>query len=104
MSAQIFYLSPKGSAWLVYHRAWKGGGSTTNWAFVFDYTKGLTAYEAWSKANLAGGPPFYEVITEQLEAFTGQGGASASTKDLTKRAQSAYEVLRERIRNNPKAV
>ena len=69
MSAKIYHLNPKGSAWLVHHRAWKGGGCTTHWAFVYNFHKGLTAMEAWQAANLPGSPPFYEVVTTQLGPF-----------------------------------
>ncbi len=102
MSAKIFYLSPKGSAWLVYHRCWKGGGSTTDWAFVYNFHTGLTAHEAWSAANLKGNPPFYEVIVEQLEAFS-PGKLSVDTNELSDKAMAAFEKLRGRVHDNPRS-
>jgi hypothetical protein len=87
-------LSPKGSAWLVYNRAWKGGGFTTNWAFVYDYRRGLTAVEAWHEANLAGNPPFCEVELFQLQPYTGNGGLSVDTKAIAERSATAFEKLR----------
>lgn len=101
MSAKIYEMSPKGSAWLVFHREWKGGGSTTNWAFVFNYGSGLTAKEAWQHANLDGNPPFHEVLFEQLDPFPCERSVSASTKGLGERAAAAFEKLRERVKNNP---
>lgn len=73
MTAKIYHLSPKGSAWLVYYRKWAGGGCTTYWSFVFDYDTGLTAHEAWKAAILVGNPAFYEVITLQLDSYPSTG-------------------------------
>lgn len=118
MAAQIYFLSPKGSAWLIYHRCWKlassptaaekGGGVdpqtgrqnvSTNWAFVFNYETGLTAHEAWGKAQLAGNPPFCEVIVEQLEPYP-NGRASVDTKGLNAKATMAFERLSILVQNN----
>jgi hypothetical protein len=44
-------LPPKGCEWKVIYRHWNRKGVTTYEAFVFDYEKGLTAYEAYEKAD-----------------------------------------------------
>lgn len=97
MTAQVLGLSPKGSAWFLHHRRWVNGGSVVNWAFVFDYHKGLTAHEAWEKAKLPGCPPFYEVVTVQLQPFA--DGLSVNTK-LPVKAQKALVKFMERVGRN----
>lgn len=92
MSAQILILSPKGSVWLVYHRQWRGGGETTDWALVQDYAKGLTAHEAWEKARLGGRPTFDSVNLVQLEPFPATKPSDV-TKPLAERAQEAFARL-----------
>lgn len=86
MVATIYHFPPKGSAWLVYHRLWKGGGCTTSWAFIFNETQGLTAYEAWQRSRLQGNPPFYEVIAVQLTPFPrvrpGAGSSASKVHDV----------------------
>jgi hypothetical protein len=94
MSAQVYYLSPKGSAWLVYYRLWKGGGCTTHWAFVFNHAIGLTAYEAWELAKLPGCPAFYEVITTQLSPFQPSVDTNGALKE---QAFKSLEKLSERV-------
>jgi hypothetical protein len=80
-NAKLYFLPPKGAAWLVYHRHWVRGGCRTRWAFVFDLT-GLTAFEAWQKTHFEGNPPFYEVITVQLTPYSipKEAVVSAGTK------------------------
>lgn len=90
MSAKIYRFSPKGSAWLVYHRAWKGGDCTTNWAFVTNSGTGLTAFEAWQQAKLAGNPPFPDVVTIQLSEFP----ISVDTKRTKVDSEQAFAKLR----------
>lgn len=89
MSAKIYHISPKGSAWLVYHRLWKGGAFTTNWAFVTNRGVGLTAFEAWQLAKLAGNPSFPEVVTIQLAEYP----LSVDTKVTKVDAESAFARL-----------
>jgi hypothetical protein len=103
MSAKVYDLTPKGSVWLVYHRHWKLGGCVTNWSFVFNYTQGLTAFEAWQISKLPNGPPFYEVVAVMLTEFS---GVSAGTKAemLTSRAQEAFNKLRQRVTDNDNIV
>lgn len=96
MSDQVYSNSPKGSAWLVYHRLWKGGGCTTNWAFVFNYSVGLTAYEAWQRARLAGGPAFYEVVTTQLASFP---LSALDTKPLSVNTRAALETHIRKVKS-----
>jgi hypothetical protein len=97
MPSPISFLSPKGSAWLVYHRCFKGGGVKTSWAFVFNYEKGLTCFEAWQRAELAGNPPYCDVIAEQLEVFPSRV-ASVDTRALTEKAEIAFNRLRKLVR------
>ena len=95
---EVIGLNPKGSAWFLYHRDWSKKGESfdgvVNWAFVFDYAAGLTAHEAWQKSKLQGNPPYYEVVTVQLQPFS---SASASTR-LSAKAQLALEAFQARIR------
>lgn len=94
MSAQILFLSPKASVWLVYHRQWLGGHETTDWSFVYDYERGMTAFEAWKRAPLAGNPPFDQVNLLQLEPFPCHDTASDVTRPLSQRAEEAFARLR----------
>lgn len=91
MAATMLGLCPKGSAWLLHHRRYVANGSVVNWAFVFDYHEGLTAHEAWAKAKLPDGPPFYEVVAVQLQPFP----VSVNTR-LSERQQRAILQLARR--------
>ncbi len=68
---EIVYLRqpPKGCEWLLVHACWKNGGVIRNTAIVFNYEKGLTAFEAWRLAKLQGNPPYYEVSCEMLMPY-----------------------------------
>lgn len=88
---RVINLVPKGSAWLVLYRRYADGGRTTFWAFVFNRT-GLTAYEAWERANLPHNPAYYECTLELLS----EPSMSANTQSLSDRAKEAFERLKER--------
>ncbi len=94
MTAKIYHLSPKGSAWLVYHRLWKDGGCTTFWAFVFDYESGITAYEAWQKTSLRGNPPYFECICIQLDEFPMQGDPNDNIKRAIQKSGDVAALTR----------
>jgi hypothetical protein len=88
MSAKIYQFTPKGSAWLVYYRRWVKGGCTTNWGMVFNYSEGLTSFEAWQAISLPGSPPFYEVITVQLDTFPSTGKSEQRAVNTSRKSIS----------------
>jgi hypothetical protein len=71
---------PKGTAWLVFHRRWLGGGSRTAWAFVYNFEAGLTAYEAWQATSLPGNPPYYETVVIQLAPYPAPTSGEAKAR------------------------
>jgi len=65
----IHFPSPKACEWKLHYAKYARGGTLHYECLVFNYDKGLTAFEAWQISNFPNNPPFHEVTFEQLCSY-----------------------------------